>query len=206
MIKYAVFDWDGTIADTYPILYTAYCITAQQVGVSKPSYEYIKNITGTVQNKDVMKTLFQNKADEASTFFYNYIEKNHVQNLKLIRGAEEVLKFCRQNHIEPFLLTNKKQKYLNEELEHFHLQHYFKNIVSAGIYQEDKPHPVACKALFGGNVPPCGEIIVVGDGGSDIKAAEVYGAKSVILGTNVKGDYNIQNLIEVIDIIKGNRS
>ena len=101
------------------------------------------------------------------------------------------------------LLTNKKPRYLNEELKHLNLQNYFKNIVSAGSYKEDKPHPIACKALFGGTIPPCHEIVVIGDGGSDIKAAKVLGAKSIILGKNAKGDYNIQKLTQAIEIIQG---
>ena len=206
MIKYAVFDWDGTLADTYPVLYAAYCDAAHRLGIPNPSFEDVQNITGSVQNKNVLKALFKDKAQEASVFFHHYIENNHIQNLKMVSGAEEVLNFCLQNHIEPLLLTNKTQKYLSEELHHLNLQGYFKNIVTAGLYQEDKPHPIACKALFEGKIPPHDEIIVIGDGGSDIKAAEVYGAKSIILGTNVKGNYNIKNLVEAIDIIKGNPS
>lgn len=204
MIKYAVFDWDGTLADTYPVLYAAYCAAAHQIGMPEPSYEEIKTVTGTVQNKNVMQTLFKDKADHASAFFYHYIENNHVQNLKLIDGAAELLDFCKANNIVPLLLTNKKQKYLSEELQHFNLQNYFKTIVSAGTYKEDKPHPIACKALFGGKFPPHNEIIVIGDGASDAKVAQVLNAKSIILGSHAKGDYNIQKLTEAMDIIKGN--
>ena len=203
MIKYAVFDWDGTIADTYPILYAAYCKAAREIGLEQPSYEYIKQITGSLQNKDVMNYLFGQKAHEASTFFYRYIKQHHVQGLKMISGALELLNFCKQNNIQPFLLTNKRQCYLNEELKHFKLENRFTNIVSAGLYQEDKPHPIACKALFQGNIPPNNEIVVIGDGQSDIKVAEVLGAKSIILGEHIKGDYNIQHLLQAIDIIKG---
>lgn len=203
MIKYAVFDWDGTLADTYPVLYAAYCETARQLKLPEPLYDDVKKITGTVQNKNVLPSLFGPKADEAKVFFYRYIENCHLQNLKTMDGATELLNFCVQNHIEPLLLTNKKQKYLDEELKHLKLDGYFKNIVSAGLYQEDKPHPIACKALFNGHIPPQGEVIVIGDGGSDIQAADVLGAKSIILGKRTKGDYNIKNLIEAIDIIKG---
>lgn len=204
MIKYAVFDWDGTLADTYPVLYAAYCATARQVGMPEPSYENIKIVTGTVQNKNVMQTLFKDKADQASAFFYRYIENNHVKNLKMVDGAPELLNFCKANNIVPLLLTNKKQKYLVEELKHFNLQNYFKTIISAGTYKEDKPHPIACKALFGGKIPPHHEIIVIGDGASDAKVAQVFNAKSIILGNQAKGDYNIQKLTEAMDIIKGN--
>lgn len=203
MIKYAVFDWDGTLADTYPVLYAAYCDVARQLQLPEPLYEDVKKITGTVQNKNVLPTLFGSKADEAKVFFYRYIENCHLKHLKMIDGASELLNFCIQNKIEPLLLTNKKQKYLNEELKHLKLEGYFKSIVPAGLYQEDKPHPIACKALFQGHIPPKGEVIVIGDGGSDIQAADVLGAKSIILGERTKGDYNIKNLIEAIDIIKG---
>ena len=206
MIKYAVFDWDGTIADTYPVLYAAYCTAAHQLGLPEPSFDQVKAITGTVQNKEVMPRLFGSKADEASALFYKYIQKNHLQGLKMVSGAGELLSFCLKNHIQMLLLTNKQQNYLTKELKFFKLENCFANIVSAGIYSQDKPHPIACKALFKGKIPPKDEIVVIGDGGSDIKAAAVFGAKSIILGNRIKGDYNIQNLSEAIEIIKGNLS
>lgn len=202
MIKHAVFDWDGTLADTYPVLYAAYCAAARGLNVPEPLLDDIQKVTGTLQNKNVMQHLFGEKEVEAKKYFYDYIENNHLEKLKTMKGAKDVLDFCRQNGIKSYLLTNKKKKYLDEELKHLGFDGYFEKIVTAGLYEHDKPHPVACEALFDGKIPPHNEIIVIGDGGSDAKAAEVLGATSIIVGNHTQGHYQISELIQAIDTIK----
>ena len=49
--KYAVFDWDGTLADTYPVISAAYDYTFDKMGLLRIPYDEIKRITSTLQNK-----------------------------------------------------------------------------------------------------------------------------------------------------------
>lgn len=204
MIKYAVFDWDGTIAETYPVIVGAYRYVFEKLGMKAPSEAEIKDVIGRVQNKDMFAYFFDEaKIAEAKKLYYDYIEKFHTKNLKPMRGAKELLDFCVANHIQPLLMTNKRTKYIREELKILGFERYFSKIVAAGELSQDKPHQVACDALFGGNVPPASEIVVIGDGKADVEVAKCYGARSIIYQNMVQGDYNISQLIDAIDIIKG---
>ena len=203
MIKYALFDWDGTLADTYGVLIKAYELTFEKLGLKKIQTDEIKQITAAVQNRDILSYLYGNQAPKAKEIFYNYIDTYHLDGLKPIDDAQKLLDFCVQNGIEARLITNKSEKYIYEELAFLGFQKYFTKVVFAGKYAKDKPHPIACRALFDKKMPNGDEIIVIGDGGSDVRVAEFFNAKSIILGTKAKGDYCIQSLSQAIDIIKG---
>ena len=76
--KYAVFDWDGTLADTYPVISAAYDYTFDKMGLLRIPYDEIKRITSTLQNKDTLGYVFKERRDEAAGYFYEYIEKFHT--------------------------------------------------------------------------------------------------------------------------------
>ncbi len=203
MIKYAVFDWDGTLADTYRVIVGGYRAVFLFFGMPIPPAANIKEITAKAQNKNIFSLFFkESQIPQARKVYYDYIQKNHLTKLKAISGAKDVLDFCLANNITPLLITNKNPAYLKEEIKVLGFEKYFKKIVAAGDCLEDKPHEIACKALFDGKIPPSGEVIVIGDGKADVEVARVYKAPSVIYQNKAKGDYNITNLLEVIRIIE----
>mgnify|MGYP001516059557 CR=1 FL=1 len=59
--KYAVFDWDGTLADTYPVISAAYDYTFDKMGLLRIPYDEIKRITSTLQNKDTLGYVFKER-------------------------------------------------------------------------------------------------------------------------------------------------
>ena len=146
--KYAVFDWDGTLADTYPVISAAYDYTFDKMGLLRIPYDEIKRITSTLQNKDTLGYVFKERRDEAAGYFYEYIEKFHTDRLAPMFGAEKLLGFCREKGLECYLITNKKTRFIKEELEKLGFGKYFKKVVAAGEYAEDKPHPLTVPGWF----------------------------------------------------------
>lgn len=181
MYRYAVFDWDGTLADTHPVISAAYDYTFEKMKLPAIPRDEIKRITGTLQNKDTLGYIFGERRDEAAGYFYEYMRKFHTERLAPQPGARDLLEFCRESGIECYLITNKKTEFIRKELVALNFSGYFKKVVAAGEYAEDKPHPVACRALFDGNVPPAEEIAVIGDGDADVKTAAALGGADCIL-------------------------
>ena len=128
--KYAVFDWDGTLADTYPVISAAYDYTFDKMGLLRIPYDEIKRITSTLQNKDTLGYVFKERRDEAAGYFYEYIEKFHTDRLAPMFGAEKLLGFCCEKGLECYLITNKKTRFIKEELEKLGFGKYFKKVVA----------------------------------------------------------------------------
>ena len=207
MIKYMVFDWDGTLADTYPIINAAYTYTFEKMGLPVMSVEKIKEVTSSKQNKDIFAYIFGARSQEAKDAYYEYIEQNHCA-LRAMPYAKELLDFCLLNNIHPLLMTNKKTKYIHEEIKVLGFEKYFSKIVAAGECVQDKPHQIACEALFGGHVPPQDEIMVIGDGKADVEVARNYNVPVIIYDPKntqkIQGNYNVRDFREVIEILKNN--
>lgn len=220
-----VWDWDGTLADTYPVTNAAYAYTFKMLDLEDQtiSFDEVKRITGAKQNKDVLGCIFGDKKDTARKYFYDYVGKFHADKLETIKGAVAIMEYCNKNGIESYLLSNKTNKtikeenrepYLTQELKKLGMAAYFTHVVGAGEHAEDKPAPIACFSVFGGkeNLPPKDElIVVVGDGEADVKVAKVYkeaglNAVSVLYDpkNKYKGippDYIIHNLNTIPIII-----
>ena len=89
---------------------------------------------------------------------------------------------------------------------------FFSNIVAAGDFSQDKPHPMATKSLFGKNIPKPESILVVGDGDADWKTARtfddgekkaacvIYDPKKTYKGG--KPDYVVDDLCRIVDILR----
>ena len=179
--KYAVFDWDGTLADTLPVILSAYDYAFEKLKLNRVSSDELKRILGAVQNKDVLEYVFGQYKDEAAKYFYEYINENHSKDLKPQPGAKELLDFCQKTGVESYLITNKKTKFINQELSLLGFGKYFKKVVAAGEYGEDKPHPLACQALFDYKLPQAKEIVVIGDGEADVMTAEALNGADCII-------------------------
>ncbi len=210
--KYVVFDWDGTLADTYPVIWAAYDYAFQKLSLPPLSHDEIKRIISARPNKGILEYIFGNRAKEAAGHYYEYIEKYHTEKLAPMKGAADLLDFCRDNGLACFLLTNKKTKFIRKELEKLGFAKYFKKVVAAGECPQDKPHPAACLAVFENGLPPADEIAVIGDGEADVKVAGAYRqngrqAASIIYDPaqkycGEKADYVIKNLPEAIKILE----
>lgn len=214
-IKHVVFDWDGSLVNTYPVLSAAYVHAFNSLNMNPLPYEEIKKITSTVPNKDVLECLFGSKKDNARSFFYDYIDKHHATKLEAMPNAQKLLDFCAQNDIKCYIVTNKKRKYFLEESNKLNFTKYFTSVVTAGDFAEDKPHPVATHAVFGYEIPDSETILIVGDGMADYKTARTYDrhnkkTKCIIYDPSnkyngPKPDYTISDLSNVIDILKENK-
>ena len=213
-IKYVVFDWDGTLADTYPVISAAYNHTFDTLGLPRIPYDEIKRITYTLQNKDTLAYIFGQHKQEAADIYYNFISKHHSVTLTPMPNANQVLEYCKKQNITTILISNKKTPYLIEEIEKLGFSDFFDKIIAAGEYAEDKPHPLTTHAAFEGQLPPADEILVLGDGEADFQTAASYthGGKKAICViydpqnkyNGSKPDYKIENLQQVINIIEEN--
>ena len=121
------------------------------------------------------------------------------------------MEYCRKHNITSILITNKKTLYVAEEIEKLGFSEFFDKVIAAGEYAEDKPHPLATHAAFGGKLPQADEILVLGDGEADFQTAATYAhdnrkAFCVIYDPKRKykgsePDRKIDDLRQVIEII-----
>jgi HAD superfamily hydrolase (TIGR01509 family) len=189
MIKAVIFDFDGTI--TKPFL----------------DFRKIKEDIGFPEDEiyllEKMFTLPPEEKERAFSILAKH-EREAVKHSELNEGVYEVLDVLKQKLIKTALLTRNSRLSMNDACKKHNLRFDF--IVT----REDakvKPEPdgiiLARRKL---NIP-LGEILMVGDYQFDIIAGQRAGVKTVLLtnGTkhkwDIKSDYTITNLIDLITII-----
>lgn len=212
--KHIVFDWDGTLADTYPVILASYDYVFDKLGVSRIPYDEVRKLTSTLQNKDTFGYIFGDKKQEAINAFYEYATKHHLDNLRTMPDAKKLLDYCQNEGAKIYLVTSKNTPFVYAEMDKLGFKNYFKKIVAAGEYAQDKPSPVATHEVFDKKIPPADTIVVIGDGSADVKTARTYdhdGKKAVCIlydpndkyNGSVSPDYKIKNLADAITILKG---
>lgn len=211
-VRYVVFDWDGTLADTYPVISAAYKHTFEVLGMPAIDYSEIKKITSSLANKDMLGFVFGDKKEQAKQAYYSYIEANHKKGLRAVPHAKELLDFCRSKGMKLYLLSNKKRVYLYEELKFLGFADYFAKIIAAGDYPEDKPNPKTVRALFEDVIPDAEDILVVGDGLADWKTSQALNhsgknSRCVIYDpqksfSQASPDYIVSDVADIITILR----
>lgn len=214
-IQHVVFDWDGTLADTYPVISAAYNYTFDKLGLPRIPYDEVKRITSTLQNKDTLGHIFGQRKPEASAAYYEFIAAHHASNLETMPGAREVIDFCHSQNLKTYLITNKKTLYVAEEIEKVGFKGLFDKVIAAGEYAEDKPHPIATHAVFDNELPPSDTILVIGDGEADYNVARTYDhdnqkAQCILYDPKHKyqgpqPDHIVTEFNEIIGIIKSGK-
>lgn len=207
MIKYVVFDWDGTLVNTIPFLQQTFEATFKHLGMPEIPYQDIQNIVSQCDGQGLFLKIFKEKNQEAKHFFYDYTQKHHLELLETFSDAEEVVKFCKDNGIICNILSNKKSEILKKEVEHLGWNKYFNKVSGSGEYDIDKPAKEPCYALFNNELPQGHEILVVGDSLTDIKMAEVWNCPCAIIKPNNNYTYqnikyNLESLSEIIPLLQ----
>lgn len=215
-IQHVVFDWDGTLADTYPVISKAYEHTFKSLNQPAIPYSEVKRLTSTLPNKDTLGYIFGPLKDEAKKHYYEYIEEHHVSNLKPMPFAKELLEFCQAKGLKMYLISNKKRPYLLEEISHLGFSPFFDTIVAAGDSSEDKPSPSAAHAVFNNQLPSADSIVVIGDGAADYKTARAYdqpGKTSTCIihdpddqYSGPTPDFKVKSLQEIINLLAKEKS
>ena len=214
--KHLVFDWDGTLADTYPVISQAYEYTFKSLQLKALPYKEIKRLTSTLPNKDILGYIFGSLKDEAKSFYYDYIAKHHTSELKAMPCAEKLLKFCRRQNFKIYLISNKQRPYLLEEVAHLGFSSFFDKIVAAGDSLEDKPGKAAALAAFDNDPPAADSILVIGDGEADYNLSRAYdhnGKKAFCLicdsakqYSGPKPDFCFDNLQQVLNFLSSEKN
>ncbi len=211
-LRYVVFDWDGTLADTYPVISAAYKHTFEALGMQPMEYSEIKKLTSTLANKDTLGYIFGDKKEQAKQAYYAYIEANHKTQLRPIPHAKELLDFCQSKGWKLYLLSNKKRTYLREEMNYLGFADYFAKVIAAGDFPEDKPNPQTVRALFDNGLPDATDIVVIGDGMADWKTSQALNhsgksSRCIIYDpqnnfSQVSPDYVVSDVADIIEILR----
>lgn len=175
--KAILFDWDNTLADTWPTIHYALEKTFIDMGEKPWTMEEVK-VRVHRSLRDSFPPIFGDRWKEAGDKYLEHFKAVHLERLTALDGAEETLKKLTETDIYIAVVSNKTGCNLRAEAEHIGWDKYFSKIIGAKDADEDKPSikPVLL-ALENSGINMGKDVWFVGDSITDMECA--YNANCV---------------------------
>lgn len=178
-----LFDWDGTLVDSHPVLAAAMNQTLEHYGRTPWTYAEWQAWLG-LSARDAFPKEFGNHWEEARQIYLDAYGRLHLDRIQSLAGAVEVLAVAASSSIPCGIVSNKTGDYLRKEVRHFGWDHQFFAAVGAGDSAQDKPSPDPIyDALRPTSLEPGPSIWFIGDNEVDVACGQAAGCTTILVGS-----------------------
>lgn len=208
MLNAVLFDLDGTLIDTNELIIDSFKHTFEVLKKSVPTRDKIISCFGEPLYETMNK--FFDDANEAVEIYREFNLKYHDDRISSYKNATEILESLKNKGYKLAIVTSKNRSTALRGLKYLKILDYFEVLVTSDEVENHKPHPEpvlrACEIL---EVSPKNSIMV-GDSIYDIMSGKNAGSKTCGVCYSfmkdklleMKADYYIDDLIEILDIVK----
>ena len=183
MIKYIIFDKDGTLLDTEPIFKRAWVEVGEQWGLEGIEEMY-PSIMGN-NGEFIVQKLYAAYPDRDCQAYYNE-RMDRVTTLMegeipLMAGCREILDFARKNGISVAVATSSTRERAEKNLKKLDLWDYFDAVVTGDMVKKSKPEPdifLEAASRIGARKDEC---IVCEDSYNGLLAAKASGMRPIFI-------------------------
>jgi phosphoglycolate phosphatase-like HAD superfamily hydrolase len=203
MYKNFIWDYDGTLFDTYPAITRTYQEVLKKYFSAESNYHEIyalAKISLIVCNEN-LAAKYKLNLEELHTRFTEDYAVIPVNSEPPFPGACEILDSIQTTGGQNFLITHRDETSLLRSLEYFNMKGVFADIVTRDQNFPKKPDPGAFHYLLDKHRLHPVTTIGIGDREIDIQAAKGAGIRGCYIhpdGLKLSiADYNVKNLIEL---------
>ncbi len=177
-----LFDWDNTLIDSWDQIGKALNATLEAMGHARWTPEEVRARV-RASARDAFPRLFGDRADAASRLFFDNYRQLHLEGLRAMPGAGELLALLRDElGVYAGVVSNKQGEFLRDEARHLGWTPYFGRLVGASDAARDKPARAPVElALSGAKAAVGSEVWLVGDTDMDMLCARNSGCVPVLL-------------------------
>lgn len=186
-VKGILFDYDGTIMDTAPLIIASY---RELFRLHRTVEEFDEQKQLAVQGpslKEMFEKYFPGLDVEELITEYRTYQNAHVQELlRLFPDTKEVLDYFEEMGMPMGLVSSRKTDIMTYHLEFMVLKKYFSIVIGTDQVKKDKPDPEGIlKACDLWKVDPK-DCVYVGDSLTDILAGKAAGTYTIAVVSNPK--------------------
>jgi phosphoglycolate phosphatase len=182
-----LFDWDNTLVDSWETIHDALVATFTAMGHAPWTMQETK-LRVAKSLRDAFPAIFGERWEEARTLYLDTFTATHLERLRAIEGAAELIAGLAGAGFYLGVVSNKTGEVLRREAEHLGWSRHFKRVVGAGDAALDKPHAAPVLLALDGSAIACAEAWYVGDTALDMECARNAGCVGVLLGARAVAD------------------
>lgn len=178
----AIFDLDGTIADTLYDLADAVNYGLRQLGYPEHEYEKYKFFVGNGVQKLCFRALPEDKKDDTEKlhgYFNEYYGEHFLDKTKLYDGMYETLKKLSENGVKLAIATNKPENFAVEIADALLSEFDFVKILGGCDYRPKKPDTAILVEIFAALPDKENRVFMIGDSNVDIQVGKNAGVETI---------------------------
>ena len=197
MFEAAIFDWDGTLADTMPIVVSLFQKVLKEIGCNVSDEFLVKRIGIGARNmfKDALRSngiVFDEAKIDELMKKKTKIQVKILDKIQLFDGAVELLDSLRPK-MKMALATMSNRNIIDKLLNMNGLEDYFDFVITADEVSKPKPDPevfLACASKLG--CPPS-KCVVVEDSVFGVVAARKANMRCVAIPSGAYSKVELEN-------------
>ncbi len=211
MIKAVLFDYDGTLMDTEPVIIASYMELFRRYRRPEDfTPELQVEVLGPSLDVEMKKFFPELDVDRLKTEYRDY-QNEHIRELiKPFPGCIELLEALQAKDVRCGLVSTRRTDSMELHLQMFGMTQYFQTIIGTDKVANNKPDP---EGIFKGMDElevSREECMYVGDSASDIMAGHLAGVLTAGIITNENKrlavetagpDYMLDELISLVSLI-----
>lgn len=214
MTRLVILDFDGTLADTQPLIVRSLKGTIAELGLPSRTEEECVSIIGLPLKECFVQLLgvdefMANRCSEVYRRLFD--EYNHPGTVMLFPGVEETIREMHRRSLKLAICSSRAHATLDRFVRTFNFEKMVQAVVSSDDVLHGKPHPdPALRALELTDCRP-EEALVVGDATFDILMGRAagcrtcgvtYGNQSASQLREAGANWLIDNFEELLNIIR----
>jgi len=180
-----IWDWDGTLVNTAPIIYEAHNYVRVAMGFDAWSESEFKEIS-YYSTDEIYPKLYGENVDDAKRILYDFFDRYDPVNTPFLNGSHDVVSYLSSHDVPMVIVSNKQDHVLQKELAVASFRDGFLSAVGAGAASKDKPHadPVLLAIEKAGISNDLEHVWFIGDTQTDVDCARSldFSVVSIILG------------------------
>ncbi len=207
MIDHFIYDFDGTLSDSYPIFMDIIAELraahgGKPIATEQETYRQVRHFTkyGYLL-AEWEKGYTQNQFMDD----FQIIQAQRYKDFKLFSDAERLLAAVVERGKRNYLYTH-TGSCIYKILENMGISSYFTDIIDASMGFPGKPAPDALLSLAARHGLDCSHCVMIGDRAIDLEAGKNAGMQSCLFDfdgvfAGTPADYTVKGLAEIIDLI-----
>jgi AHBA synthesis associated protein len=183
MLQTIIFDLDGVIIDSEPLMRFAFAEAYRRViGPGTPPIESYLEHMGESFPRIVERLGLPISLWEP----YQALCRQHIDLIRIFPWARETLAWARAHDLNLAILTGKDRARTMQILEHFDLARFFELVIASDELRQPKPDPEGILRALRLFDCQANEAVMVGDAVSDILCAQRAGVAAVAVTWGIK--------------------
>ena len=183
MLRAVIFDFDGVLIDSEPLMRVAFADSYRRVVGDGPA-----PVEAYLEHMGESFTRIMDRLNLPHALWEPYKDfcRRNIGRINLFPGSREMLDWTRAADLKSGLLTGKDRGRTLEILEHFALREMFEVVIASDELNRPKPDPEGVLRMLGELGCAPAQAVMVGDAVNDIVCAQEAGVRAVAVTWGTK--------------------